>query len=218
MGQPLTKSVYDGIHRSLTAVGRFDEAEKVLDTMRNAGYEPDNTLTATVFGFCKAGRMEDREAQGYILDFRTWTLLIQRHCLAGEIDQALNFFTEMLEKNFDADPNLLEALVNGMCSKERVDGAYSLVIEMVEKFGTVDVADEFLAALTIKEDPSTATYSHAVKSFCKEGRQSKARDLPERCPHHIRKDGGIAIFFSSPKLGTQLEKKMRKKNGGEVAQ
>ncbi|KAF9603228.1 hypothetical protein IFM89_034561 [Coptis chinensis] len=256
-GQMLLKSVYDGIHRSLTAAGKFGEAEKFLETMRNAGHEPDNiTYSHIVFGLAKAGRMEEAckmlgemEARGYVLEFKTWDIIIQRHCLAGEIDQALNIFTQMLEKNFDADSGILEVLVNGLCSKQRVDDAYTLVIEMVEKvkmkplldtyknliqkllgerklkealnllrllrkdehpsyeepfnnyiskFGSVDDANEYLTALRVKKYPPVLIYSHAIESFCKEGRESDARDLLDKCPPHIRGDAGILKLVTSP--------------------
>ncbi|KAF9603240.1 hypothetical protein IFM89_034573 [Coptis chinensis] len=51
----------------------------------------------------------------------------------SEIVQALNIFNKILEKNFPADADLLEVLVNGLCSRERVDDSYTFVIEMVEK-------------------------------------------------------------------------------------
>ncbi|KAK9108227.1 hypothetical protein Syun_024238 [Stephania yunnanensis] len=140
-GHSLSKAVYDGIHRSLTSVGRFDEAEKILDNMKNAGYEPDNiTYSQLVYGLCKARRfdeackvMDEMETIGCVPDIKTWTILIQGHCYAGEVDEALKCFTKMLEKNCDADADLLEVLVSALCSKRRVDGAYTLLIEMVKK-------------------------------------------------------------------------------------
>ncbi|KAF9586864.1 hypothetical protein IFM89_039913 [Coptis chinensis] len=269
-GQTLVRILYDMIHRSLTTVGRFDEAEKFLDTMRNVGHEPNNiTYSHIVFGLTKAGRVEEAckilgemEAQGYVLEFKTWEIIIQRHCLAGEIDQALNIFNKILEKNIPADTDLLEVLVNGLCSRERVDDAYTLVIEMVEKvnikpfldtyknliqkllgerklkealnllrlmkkqnrpsleepfndyiskFGTVDDAIDYLMALRVKKFPPVVIYSHAIESFCKEGRQSEAQDLLEKCPPHIRGDSGILKFVTSPKRKTCAKKSSCKK-------
>ncbi|PIA51664.1 hypothetical protein AQUCO_01100491v1 [Aquilegia coerulea] len=262
-GQTLSKALYDGIHRSLTSVGRFDEAEKILETMRNAGYEPDNiTYSQIVFGLCKAGRLEEAcevldemEAQGCVPDIKTWTILIQGHCTTGEIDQALKCFTKMLEKNFEADADLLEVLVSGLCSKGRVDSAYTLLTEMVDKaklrpwqatyklliqkllgerkleealsllrlmkkqkyppfpepfedfiskFGTVDDAEEFLTALSVTQYPSSSAYVHLLKAFFKEGRQSEARDLLYKCPHHIRNHADVLNLFASPKEGNAI--------------
>ncbi|XP_027368867.1 pentatricopeptide repeat-containing protein At3g48250, chloroplastic-like [Abrus precatorius] len=53
-GHALSKPIYDAIHRSLTGAGKLDEAENIVNTMRNAGHEPDNiTYRQMVFGLCK---------------------------------------------------------------------------------------------------------------------------------------------------------------------
>ncbi|KAJ0105176.1 hypothetical protein Patl1_18139 [Pistacia atlantica] len=140
-GNFLSKPVYDGIHRSLTSVGRFDEAEKIVKVMKNAGYEPDNvTYSQLVFGLCKARRFEEAckvldemEENGCIPDIKTWTILIKGHCIANEVDQALMCFAKMVEKNIDADADLLEVLINGFLGQKRVKGAYELLVGMVEK-------------------------------------------------------------------------------------
>ncbi|KAF8399790.1 hypothetical protein HHK36_015660 [Tetracentron sinense] len=96
-GHFLSKALYDGIHRSLANVGRFEAAKKILEAMRNVGYEPDNiTYSQMVFGLCKAKRLDEAckildemEEQGCVPDLRTWTLFIQEHCTANEVDKAL---------------------------------------------------------------------------------------------------------------------------------
>ncbi|KAL5718069.1 hypothetical protein ACHQM5_011008 [Ranunculus cassubicifolius] len=253
-GHTLSKAIYDGIHRSLTSIGNFEEAEKILVTMRNAGYEPDNiTYSQVVFGLCKAGRLEEAcnsleemEAKGCVPDMKTWTILIQGHCYAGEIDKGLKCFAKMLEKNVQADADLLEILVSSLCVKNRVNAAYILLTEMVDqaklrpwqatykkliekllgerkleeamnllysmkkkqyppypepfvefisKSGTVNDANEFLKALSMKQYPSFAAYVHILKAFFKEGRQSEARDLLYKFPHHIRNHAEITNLF-----------------------
>ncbi|KAL6177523.1 hypothetical protein ACLB2K_049049 [Fragaria x ananassa] len=138
-GFTLSKAVYDGIHRSLTNLGRFDEAEDTLIAMRNAGFEPDNiTYSQVVFGLCKAKKLDeacklldDMEENGCVPDIKTWTILIQGHCAANEIDKALNCFTKMMEKECKADADLLDVLINGLIKQAKVDGAYRLLIEML---------------------------------------------------------------------------------------
>nr|XP_010929894.1 pentatricopeptide repeat-containing protein At3g48250, chloroplastic [Elaeis guineensis] len=139
-GYSLSKVVYDGIHRSLTSIGKFDEADEILKKMKLAGYEPDNiTYSQLVYGLCKAKRLDDAckvldemEAGGCIPDLKTWTVLIQGHCSAGEVNKALELLAKMIEKNCEADADVLDVLVKGLCSKRRADGAYTLVVEMVE--------------------------------------------------------------------------------------
>ncbi|KAG9138017.1 hypothetical protein Leryth_001284 [Lithospermum erythrorhizon] len=140
-GYSLSKSIYDGIHRCLTTVGKFEEAEKVIETMKNAGFEPDNiTYSQLVFGLCKSGRLEEAskvldimEEQECIPDLKTWTILIQGHCRAKEVDKALFLFAKMIQKNIDADGDLLDVLLNGFLSQGKVLGAYQLLIEMVTR-------------------------------------------------------------------------------------
>ncbi|KAG1331402.1 Pentatricopeptide repeat-containing protein, chloroplastic [Cocos nucifera] len=140
-GYSLSKVVYDGIHRSLTSIGRFDEAKEILKRMMLAGYEPDNiTYSQLVYGLCEAKRLNEAckvldnlEAGGCVPDLKTWTALIQGHCLAGEVGEALELLAKMIERNYEADADVMDVLVKGLCSKRRVDGAYTLVVEMVEK-------------------------------------------------------------------------------------
>ncbi|OVA06586.1 Pentatricopeptide repeat [Macleaya cordata] len=169
-GHSLSKAVYDGIHRSLTSVGKFDEADKILETMKNAGYEPDNiTYSQVVFGLCKAGRLEeacktvdDMEKQGCTPDLKTWTILIQGHCMAGDVENALTCFTKMIEKNCEADADLLEVLVNGLCGNKRINSAYNLVVEMVD---------------TAHLRPWQATYKNMIQNLLAEGKLEESLKL-----------------------------------------
>ncbi|XP_061364880.1 pentatricopeptide repeat-containing protein At3g48250, chloroplastic-like [Gastrolobium bilobum] len=140
-GHTLSKAIYDGIHRSLTSAGKFEEAENIVKTMRNAGYEPDNiTYSQVVFGLCKRRRfeeackvLEEMESCGCIPDIKTWTILIQGHCDANEVDEALLCFAKMIEKGCDADADLLNVLVDGFLGQNRIDGAYKLLVEISSK-------------------------------------------------------------------------------------
>ncbi|XP_061364858.1 pentatricopeptide repeat-containing protein At3g48250, chloroplastic-like [Gastrolobium bilobum] len=135
----LPKAIYDGIHRALTGAGKFDEAENIVKTMRNAGYVPDNiTYSQVVFGLCKMRRLEEAckvlegmESCGCIPDIKTWTILIQGHCAANEIDKALLCFGKMIEKGYSADAAVFGALVDGFLNQKRIDDAYKLLVEIV---------------------------------------------------------------------------------------
>ncbi|XP_052174486.1 pentatricopeptide repeat-containing protein At3g48250, chloroplastic [Diospyros lotus] len=255
-GNSLTKADYDGIHRSLTSCGRFEEAEKIVEAMKNAGYEPDNiTYSQLVFGLCKARRLGEAcevldvmEASGCAPDLKTWTILISGHCTANELDNALLCFAKMTEKSCDADADLLDVLISGFLRQNRIDGANTLLVEMVNKarlipwqatyknliqkllerrkleealnllvlmkkhnyppfpqpfvqyisrFGTVEDAEDFLKALTVKQYPSVSAYCHIFESFLKEGRDSEAKDLLFKCPYHIRNHFAISSLFGS---------------------
>ncbi|KAL2459490.1 Pentatricopeptide repeat-containing protein [Forsythia ovata] len=169
-GHSLSKTLYDGIHRSLTSLGRFDEAEKIVEAMRNAGYEPDNiTYSQLVFGLCKARRFEEAcevlnvmEEHGCIPDIKTWTILIQGHCVGNEVDKALLCFAKMMEKNYDADADLLDVLIKGFLSQERTTGAYKLLAELVNK---------------VRLRPWQATYKNLIQKLLGERKLEEALDL-----------------------------------------
>ncbi|KAF2293266.1 hypothetical protein GH714_040635 [Hevea brasiliensis] len=176
-GNSLSKAVYDGIHRSLTSAGEFDEAAKIMKVMKDAGYEPDNiTYSQLVFGLCKARRLEEAcevldemEAHGCIPDTKTWTILIQGHCSAAEIDKAFMCFAKMMEKNCNADADLLDVLINAFLSQKRIDGAYTLLVEMVNK-----------ASLR----PWQATYKLLIEKLLEERKLEEALNLLRLMKQH----------------------------------
>ncbi|CAN6449333.1 unnamed protein product [Victoria cruziana] len=169
-GNSLSKSVYDGIHRSLTSVGRFDEAHQIMRTMKDAGFEPDNiTYSQLVFGLCKAGRpeearkvLDEMEDQGCIPDLKTWTILIQGHFLVGEVNGALSCFTRLLEKNCDADADLIAVIVKGLCDRNRAVDAHAIFVEILE---------------TGKLKPWQATYKLLIERLLKNGRLEEGLKL-----------------------------------------
>ncbi|CAN0900352.1 Pentatricopeptide repeat-containing protein At3g48250, chloroplastic [Linum grandiflorum] len=141
-GNVVSKAVYDGMHRSFVNAGSFDEAEKIVKAMKDAGYEPDNiTYSQLVFGLCKAGRLDEAckmldemETEGCTPDIKTWTILIQGHCDAGELGKALMCFDTMMRKNGESpDADLVDVLMKGFVSEKRVDGAYVFLVEMINK-------------------------------------------------------------------------------------
>ncbi|KAL6973158.1 hypothetical protein U1Q18_027338 [Sarracenia purpurea var. burkii] len=169
-GNSLMKTDYDGIHRSLTSVGRFEEAEKIVEEMKVAGYEPDNiTYSQLVFGLCKARRLEEAikvlelmESKGCVPDLKTWTILIKGHFAANEVEKALMCFAKMMEKNCNADADLLDVLVNGFLTQNRIDGANKLVVEMVNK---------------ARLRPWQATYKNLIQKLLDERKFEEAMNL-----------------------------------------
>ncbi|XP_016447862.2 pentatricopeptide repeat-containing protein At3g48250, chloroplastic-like [Nicotiana tabacum] len=176
-GHSRSKIIYDVIHRCLANLGRFEEAEKITEAMRDAGFEPDNiTYSQLIYGLCKMRRLEEAlnvidamEECGCIPDIKTWTVLIQGHCLAGEVDKALFCFAKMMEKNVDTDADLLDVLLNGFLSQRRVFGAYQLLIEMVNRF---------------QMRPWQATYKLIIQKLLGERKFEEALDLLRRMKKH----------------------------------
>ncbi|WZY98723.1 hypothetical protein YC2023_071052 [Brassica napus] len=140
-GKPLSKAVYDGIHRYLTSVARFDEAGDTMKAMRDAaGCEPDNvTYSQLVFGLCKAKRLEEAcgvldqmEADGCLPDVRTWTVLIQGYLKNNEVDKSFACFENMLEKGLVIDSGLLDVMVGMFLSQNRIEEACIFLKEKVK--------------------------------------------------------------------------------------
>ncbi|CAH9104436.1 unnamed protein product [Cuscuta epithymum] len=140
-GNSLSKPMYDVIYRALTSLSKFEEAEKTMLAMRNAGYEPDNiTYSQLIWGLCKAGRVEEAcevidvmDGQGCCPDVKTWTILIQGLFEAKSVDKAFIWFAKMMDKNVAVDANLLDVLVNGFLAQRKVVGAYQFLEEMMRK-------------------------------------------------------------------------------------
>ncbi|GER38479.1 pentatricopeptide repeat-containing protein [Striga asiatica] len=169
-GNPFSKNIYDGIHRSLASLGKFDEAEEIVEAMKAAGYEPDNiTYSQLVFGLCKFRRFEEASAvldlmeeKGCAPDIKTWTILIKGHCAGYEVDKALLCFAKMVGKGFDADGELLDVLINGFLSQSRTKGAYTLLVQLVQK---------------ARLRPWQSTYKNLIQKLLMERKLEEAMDL-----------------------------------------
>ncbi|KHN10441.1 Pentatricopeptide repeat-containing protein, chloroplastic [Glycine soja] len=90
------------------SAGKLDEAENVVNHMRNAGYEPDNTYI---------------QSSG--------------HCDANEIDRALLCLHETIEKGCKADAAVLGVLIDSFLSQKRIDDGYKLLVKIVRKHDAV---------------------------------------------------------------------------------
>ncbi|KAL8041893.1 hypothetical protein ABFX02_09G014300 [Erythranthe guttata] len=176
-GYSFSKNIYDGIHRSLTSLGKFDEAEKIVEAMIKAGFEPDNiTYSQLVFGLCKSRMFEEAtkvldvmEEQGCVPDIKTWTILIKGHCAADQIDKALLYFAKMMEKGFDADADLLDVLINGFLSQSRILGAHTVLVELVAK---------------ARLRPWQSTYKNLIQKLLNERKLEQAMELLRLMKRH----------------------------------
>ncbi|KAL9227484.1 hypothetical protein vseg_003167 [Gypsophila vaccaria] len=169
-GNTLSKRVYDGLHRILCKLGRLDEAKKIVQEMRIAGFEPDNvTYSQEIFGLCTQKRFEEAcnlldemEEHGCVPDIKTWTILLQGICAAKQVDRALSCFFKMTEKNVNPDPEIIEVLLYGFLSESKVFGGYRFLIEMVKK-GRVK--------------PWRTTYKLMIEKLTEAGKLDEALDL-----------------------------------------
>jgi len=166
----LSKAIYDGIHRSLTNSGKLDEAENIVNRMRNAGHEPDNiTYGQVIVGLCKMRRLEEAckvleemESCGCIPDNNTWTLLVQGHCAANEVDRALLCLHKMIAKGCNLDAAVLGVLTDSFLGQKRIDDAYKLLVEVATKHGA---------------SPSHSTYKKLIVNLLEIGKFDEALNL-----------------------------------------
>ncbi|KAK1427669.1 hypothetical protein QVD17_16361 [Tagetes erecta] len=194
-GNSLSKNVYDGIHRSLTSVGQFEEAEKMMSAMKDAGYEPDNiTYSQLIFGLCKARKLEEAskvidvmEQNGCIPDIKTWTILIQGHCSANEVDKAVIFLANMIEKGCEADADLLDVLINAFLGQNKPIGAYQMLTEMVKSGGV---------------KPWQATYKNLIQRLLLERKFDESLNLLKMMKKHDYPPFSEAFIGYVSKSGT----------------
>ncbi|XP_058079613.1 pentatricopeptide repeat-containing protein At3g48250, chloroplastic-like [Magnolia sinica] len=97
-----------------------------------------------------------------------WSM-VEGAVLTGKVDKALSCFTKMMEKNFDADVDLLEVLVNGLCGQNKAGGAYTLFVEMVEK---------------ARLRPWQATFKHLIQKLLGEGKLEESMKLLHLTKRH----------------------------------
>ncbi|XP_058093162.1 pentatricopeptide repeat-containing protein At3g02490, mitochondrial-like isoform X2 [Magnolia sinica] len=141
-GNVLTRTIFDGVLKSLTGAGKLGECDKILKAMEDGGFVANSAVySQVVLGLCKAGKLdeaceflEEREAAGHDPDLKAWASLIQGFCAAGEMDKAASRFRRMVEKKGAVDAGgAFEVLVNGFCLKNREADACKLLIEMVNR-------------------------------------------------------------------------------------
>lgn len=172
-GHTKSKIVYDGILRSLTKCGSFEEASEVVEKMKSEGFEPDNiTYSQLVFGLCKSNRLDEAckvldtmELSGCLPDVTTWTVLIQGHFSKGEVDSALCCLTNMVSKNYEPDGELLDITVKGLCKVNRVTDAHVLFLKMGERSRNNNLK------------PRQATFKFLIEKLLEERKLKEALEL-----------------------------------------
>ncbi|PKI65373.1 hypothetical protein CRG98_014255 [Punica granatum] len=194
-GQSLSKTIYDGVLRCVTAVGRIDVAEDIIEAMRNSGHQPDSiTYSQLIFGLCKLRRLDEAcdvlekmEKEGCLPDIKTWTILIQGHCDANEVDKAFLIFAKMMEKNVDVDADVLDVLVNGFVAQNKIEGACKLITELVHKFHV---------------RPWQATYKHLISKLLAVRKLEEAMDLLREMKRQNHPPFSVPFVEYISKLGT----------------
>ncbi|CAK9185947.1 unnamed protein product [Ilex paraguariensis] len=91
-GNVLTNSTIDAVLKSLTSVGRIGKCNKILKALEEGGLSACDPMKGKIaFQLSSRGEkgeasefMNNMEASGHSLHYKTWASLIERHCIAGD--------------------------------------------------------------------------------------------------------------------------------------
>ncbi|RWW19108.1 hypothetical protein GW17_00016855 [Ensete ventricosum] len=141
-GNSIKRLIFGVVLKSLRSVGRLGECDKVLKAMEQGGFAADSSAHDwVVIGLCDAGRsdgafkyLDNIENEGYSLDVNTWTYLVKKHSVAGELGEALSCFKVMIERRGGENVGCaFEELMKGYCQKDKIKDAHKVLNEMVTK-------------------------------------------------------------------------------------
>ncbi|KAF7822331.1 pentatricopeptide repeat-containing protein [Senna tora] len=141
-GNVLTTSIVDSILKSLPTVGRSGECNKVLKALEEGGFVPTGNVQGKIaFQLSASGNKEEAsefinsiEASGTSLDHKAWESLIEGHCVAGNLDKALDSFQEMVEKEGVTSASYtFDLLMNAYCVKNRAIDACKILCRLVSE-------------------------------------------------------------------------------------
>lgn len=141
-GNELTTSVVDSILKSLTTVGRTGECHKVLKALEDGGFVASANLQSEIaFQLSASGNKEEAsefmdsiEESGTSPDHKAWESLIEGHCVAGNLDKALDSFRKMVEKEgVTSVSHTFDLLVSAYCRKLRAVEACRFLCQLVSE-------------------------------------------------------------------------------------
>lgn len=143
-GFVLEDSMFDGVLKSLTSVGRMSYCNKIMEVMAECGFRPNKAMQNRVAFDLSSSRMKDEsnefmqklEVYGETPDYRTWASLIEGHSVAGDLDKAKDCFQKMVEKEGSSSIGYaLDMLVNAYCNRDRATEACKFLSDVVNKEG-----------------------------------------------------------------------------------
>ncbi|XP_057436237.1 pentatricopeptide repeat-containing protein At3g02490, mitochondrial-like [Lotus japonicus] len=140
-GNAIPNSMVDAVLKSLTSVGRIGEWNKVLKEMEDCGYVASaNWQSEIAFRLGAVGEKEQAnefvnriEAAGSDSDQEIWDSLVVGHCVAGNLDKALDSFKEMVKKEGISYAGAFDSLISSYCNMNRAIDAYKILCELVKE-------------------------------------------------------------------------------------
>ncbi|CAI9292121.1 unnamed protein product [Lactuca saligna] len=149
---------------------KLDKAVEILKDMEDSKIKPDSVTYNTLISyFTQNGDfgtahkfLKQMVKDGNAPTVVTYGTLIHGHCLAGNLDEGLNLFEEMIRTSKVVPNNVIyNILIDSLCKCGKVDHALSLMDGMLEK----GVA------------PNTTTYNAMLKGISSRNRLKDAERL-----------------------------------------
>ncbi|KAL5582036.1 hypothetical protein UlMin_014478 [Ulmus minor] len=132
-GNVLTDSMLHAVLKSLASVGRIGKFSGILKAMEEGGFVASGNLQSKiVFQLSRAGKKN--EARKFVdnLDYSgnnsAWALLIERLCLAGDLDKASDLFRKT--EDLSSAGYAFDLLVDAYCRRNKAVDAYKLLSDL----------------------------------------------------------------------------------------
>ncbi|CAJ1947510.1 unnamed protein product [Sphenostylis stenocarpa] len=212
---------YSQVVFGLCKMRRFEEACKVLEDMESCGCIPDiKTWTVLIQGHCDANKLDKAILcftkmieKGCNPDADLLDVLVDGFLSQNRIEGAKELVIEISRKcRISPWQATYKKLIEKLLGVMKFEDALELLrlmknhnyppfhlpfVPYMSKFGSVEDAEAFLKALSVKSYPSHVVYIQVFESLFREGRLSEAKDLLYKTPHHIRTHSKISQLFGS---------------------
>nr|XP_019705813.1 putative pentatricopeptide repeat-containing protein At1g16830 [Elaeis guineensis]XP_019705814.1 putative pentatricopeptide repeat-containing protein At1g16830 [Elaeis guineensis]XP_019705815.1 putative pentatricopeptide repeat-containing protein At1g16830 [Elaeis guineensis]XP_029120038.1 putative pentatricopeptide repeat-containing protein At1g16830 [Elaeis guineensis] len=141
--------LYNVLIDCLSKVQKYDDAIDVFLLLRESKLKPDSyTLSSLLSAICSSGKMSllPKLVTGLhvSIDLVACNSLLNFFCKVGHPSQAVDFYSDMVERGFAPDKYSYVGLLNGLC-----------------RLGKIDYAINFYHAI-VENDPHIDAYFHTV--------------------------------------------------------
>ncbi|XP_025015354.1 pentatricopeptide repeat-containing protein At1g02060, chloroplastic [Ricinus communis] len=165
---------YTTLVRGYCMKHEIDEALVVFEEMVSKGLKPNEiTYNTLIKGLCEVQKIDKIKqifegalgGGGFIPDTCTLNTLMNAHCNAGNLNDALEVFEKMMVLNVRPDSATYSVLIRNLCQRGNFERAEQLFDELSEK------------EILLRDDgctPLVAAYKSMFEFLCRNGKTAKA--------------------------------------------